>query len=323
VDSCCSTPPCGLSGATFTVKNGATTVANGTTGAGGTVTLDVGMAGDYTVVVAYGGNTLTQSSTSLFCGTTYTYYNACLVVTGCIGAPLAGASVTIAPGAGLSLSNTTVTTGADGKACWPYPSPGFDYSITRARFDPASGTVTGCSNVQLAATSGYRCTSCCNLPVCETINGTDIVVGGVTMTYVAGPNKWRGTVTYPFPGYCGCPAASVPITYTWPGNGGCNFVNVSMPTGGGPGNLCTVGFSLCGTDVAHASGTTNTDMPISGSLGCDPLSGTFTATGCTCTTCSAFGNTFPHGCAAGSFGGANWSALWGGATPMFTISDAC
>lgn len=323
VDSCCSVS-CNLSGATFTVKSGGTTVATGTTGAGGSVTLDLGTAGTYDVTVSYGGSTLTQSGVALACSS-YTYYYAGLHVIGCnlLGVP--GATVAVNPPAGITVSPTSVTSDGTGLARgFCYPTPSLPYTITQSRFLSTSGTTTACDNVSLTAATGYHCAPCCAWPVCDTLSLTDSVLGATTLTYDAAVGYWWGTLDFSFGGYCGCPASDTTVAYIWPASGNCNMIGVDHPTQTGAGNICTTGFLSC--PAAGTPSHTTWQGTAAGTAGCNPLSLSATANGCgTCVSC--FGGA-PQQCQNGfsHIGGNSYSTLWGSvglAGITVTVSDSC
>ncbi len=61
-----------LAGATVTIKSGGVTIVSGTTDGTGCVTLNIGTAGSYTVVISFPGYTTNTSTHTLSCGGTTT-----------------------------------------------------------------------------------------------------------------------------------------------------------------------------------------------------------------------------------------------------------
>lgn len=323
-DSCCASS-CGLSGATFTLKSGGTTVATGTTDATGCVTINAVTAGTYDLTVAYGGSTLTDSGFTVMCASTYTFFYAGLYVLGCNGQPVPGATVTVNPPAGLTVSPSSVTSDGTGLARgFCYPTPSLPYTITQSRFLTSTGTTTACDNVSLAPATGFHCAPCCGWPVCDTLNLTDSVLGAATLSYDAGLGYWWGTLSYSFGGYCGCPASATTVAYIWPYSGNCNVIGVSHPTQSAPGNICAASFLAC--PAAGTPSHTTAAGTASGSYSCNPFSNSFVANGCgTCVNCFA---TTPQQCQTGfsHLGPDSYSTLWGSAGLAgitFTLSDTC
>jgi hypothetical protein len=275
-DNCCAAPTCNViicvriaaniaTGVVVTAKDGGTTIATGTTQTGdGCVVLDVGMAGTYTFHVAiHAVNshfTDCDQDIAVNCGFTYEINFGIVFATGCIsGVGLAGVTVSVA-------GYADQTTDVDGNAyynCIPIGS--YAYTITHPRFQTITGTWTAefvlNADFGLAGpASGYQCMpEVCNLPVPNTLHGTDSQLGAVTITWTG--TLWEGTLTQNFAAYCGCAAKTgVTIRYRWPAAPSDYRIVVATRN---------VGGSLCA-----AVGTPNTNFfPVVGghSIACEPF----------------------------------------------------
>lgn len=116
----CSTTICvvlcgvgAISGASVTILSGGMTIAGGTTGGGGCVTLSIPSAGTYTVQVVVGGTMVHNASHSLTCGGTLTISTAPGVAC-CGGCPIPMQNVNLAfspdwaMGAGAPIPSCTL-----------------------------------------------------------------------------------------------------------------------------------------------------------------------------------------------------------------------
>jgi hypothetical protein len=305
-----------LSGATFTVFTLAgAMISSGTTDGTGCVGLAVPAAGNYKLTVAYGGNTLTVASVYISCSG-LTYENATVQALGCWNSPVPGAQVVITPGAGLTLSTTTLTTDSTGTVSFPYPvSTYYSYSITYgSRFATATGSTIDCITVNLAAAAGYEC-ACdpCPIPLCDTLDLTDSILGGCVLTF--GGGGWTGSIVTAFPGYCGCPAATVTVSYIFDG---CNLT-IYVHFANGALNPCT-GLDIAGCPNDAGSGIEYLGNTMTSAACALPASEwTATTAACVCAQCNAFGTIYPAGCFTGSSG----VAIWLGGASTITITDSC
>lgn len=243
-DTCCGTTVCNViicvprGGVVVTAKSGGTTIATGTTGAeDGCVVLNVGTAGTYTFHVAMHAVDSNYADVdrdiTVNCGFTYHVNFNQFFVTGCQdGVGLAGATITVA-------GYASQTTGADGLVYFSgVPTGSYAYTVTHARFQTASGTWPGDVNAQIelgtafpdssggfpGPATGYTCLPLfCNIPVSNTLNGTDAQLGAFTATYSSTLLLWEGirTVNYAADPDCGCVARTgITIRYRWPNDAG-------------------------------------------------------------------------------------------------------
>ena len=197
--------------------------------------------------------------------------------------PRYAATVAITPPAGITLATTSLTTNSSGQAGFPWVSTlTFGYSISYgSRFTTASGSQTGCFTVTLSPASGYTCAcSPCPIPMCNTLDLTDSVIGAVTLTFTGG-STWSGTIDYAFPGYCNCLAATIPVTYYYDG---CTL-NIEFPTGPGNVDPCN-GSDIEGCPIATGTDFAEISPSSTVSFSCAPtLDASYSISGCTQTLC--------------------------------------
>lgn len=270
-----------LADASVVIKSGSTVVASGTTNSLGCVTLCIGTAGSYEVIVTYpaGGYYTYDNTLSLACGDTYTvklvpigsptYCCVTFNVSGCCGGGVVGATITI--------GGATITTGADGSAVWCGTDPGsYPYSVCADRYACASGTYVissvcnsgGCSppptiGVALSPASGYECGgkatdgSGNSGPIPTTLTLSDSVYGGASLSYTGG-GIWTGQLTVSGMMFSGC-TPTFTLYYSF---NGC-------------GNQLLVSFcvEVCGDCKDIFGNITESDVP--GEVGCSGPNGSF------------------------------------------------
>lgn len=339
-----------LAGASVTVagKSNGTSVT-GTTDSSGCVTITFGAPIDpegYTYTMTYGGQTVTLGP-YIGCQPQVQFYWICYRVLGCLGLGhgVEGATVT------NTVTGVVQVTDANGYAYFLQGTQAVS-SITitcppRFQSYPAGGYYTEVDySFQLAPADGYICCSpvnhvpvSCNWPICTTIDLTDPVTGAITLIYtLPGPGNpngspgWIGSITYNFPGFCGCPADTTTITYFWD----CIDLYISVNSGTVKTTSCDciinpdqTHWMNCPTntpDGAPGSAGIQPPTPRVASFDCDPLDVTLTATGgCTCSTCHGA----PCGCATNNGStptGDAVAAIWGPGAPValtWTITDGC
>lgn len=226
-----------LSGATVTVYEhpGMIVVGSGTTGAPGTVSVDLPASGTYRVKVEKSGQVTQESYNSWSCPPTATtvYLGRVINVTviQCAsGVGFVGETVT-ATLSGVTYSAVTnssgvasISVGANGTydiACTPSSPRWQPYTGTQA----AATCGTFAKNAVLTLASGYQClywgttingvSQGCQVPLPTTLYATDPIYGAVTLVFSAvGGGRWTGTKTVSYAGAGGCIPVTATLTYT-------------------------------------------------------------------------------------------------------------
>lgn len=118
-------------------------------------------------------------------------------VTGC-GVNQAGATVTVTGPGGFSASGTTNGSGQVTFSVVGYPAGTYSWTVTKGvRFQSQSGTksvvcaTTNTQIVSLSAATGYRCASCCGIPIKENLWLTTPFGTTIAFNFVA--TQWQGT----------------------------------------------------------------------------------------------------------------------------------
>jgi hypothetical protein len=313
---CCGPPSCKicittklcvdavLSNVTVTVTQGGTTVGTGTSNASGVCCIDVPESGSYVVTVTKTGYTGSNKLVNVTCpGTTAAVLTLQLIanqhrfaVQGCGSSGVPGATVTINDG--------SYTTDSSGYVYFSAPIATYSYSVSAPRFTTKTGTVNiqFCTGSQvgsgpLTPASGYHCSlSSCPYPLPDSVTLTDSVIGTTTLSWVA-DRSWEGTLTYSFPGYCGCPAKSTTMKYSLSFFGATPSLSISAKvfTFGCPDNSVGSAYStLFGTSLADYV--------------CPPsFSGSSSAVVCNCGSISCVGRV--------------GETVYRGTNPTFTVTE--
>lgn len=118
-------------------------------------------------------------------------------VTGC-GVNQAGATVTVTGPGGFSASGTTNGSGQVTFSVVGYPAGTYSWTVSKGvRFQSQSGTksvvcaTTNTQIVSLSAATGYRCASCCGVPIKENLWLTTPFGTTIAFNFVA--SQWQGT----------------------------------------------------------------------------------------------------------------------------------
>lgn len=290
-----------ISGATFTVSQSGTTIGTCTTDGSGQCCVDVTATGSGTYVISvsktgYAGSTQTVT---ISCPGSHTYNLTLVVVAKQIDIVCHGCNSLGAPGVDVTINGGTYTTDSTGHVYLSAPVGTYTWTTSHPRFTASSHSITvGCGgsstgNANLTPASGYHCPCLtdCAWPLKDTLTLTDSVLGTVTLSYGTG---WQGTMTYNFPGYCGCPSASG-ISIFWTAfTGACTArgvygVNFNL------GPACPNNAGGAETDTV---GSTSHTCPENGAFN---YSGTITLS--PCPTPASFG------------------MIWQGSTPTVTITE--
>jgi hypothetical protein len=304
-----------VSGATFSVSG----AGSGTTDASGCVAVTIPTSGNSYSVTVTDPNGISLTLTMTLACETYIFHQTCFQVLGCHSAgtssnPTNGISVTITPASGLTLSSTTLTTDVTGTVCWPYTTDSYGWAISHYRIASQSGTTSSCGTTTLTAATGYTCACNCNMPICNTLDLTDSILGSTTLVNTG--SQWVGTLVISYPGLCGCPASTVTISYLWE----CELI-VGINVKPGPSNICCGGpVPTCPDDTGLAQASLINAFTLSGPT-CGYTDQTYTGTACPgCFNC---GGTV-GGCGTTECDGAQ-STIWGasGAAVVITVTDSC
>lgn len=159
---------------------------NGLAGLSGkTVFLRPGYPGEYLFQSSSVGSTGCSTGTLVF------------TVTGC-GVNQAGATVTVTGPGGFSASGTTNGSGQVTFSVVGYPAGTYSWTVSKGvRFQSQSGTksvvcaTTNTQIVSLSAATGYRCASCCGVPIKENLWLTTPFGTTIAFNFVA--SQWQGT----------------------------------------------------------------------------------------------------------------------------------
>ena len=169
-------------------------------------------------------------------------------VTGCSGAALSGATVSVTGPGGFSASGTTNGSGQVTFSVAGYPAGSYPWTVTYSpNFASSSGTktvscnVTNSVSVSLSPASGYTCLSgCCgNIPMKNNLFLTTPFGTTVAFDYNAlGGGKWEAVVVENLS--CrkgaGCVTSSTEAcTFYWSMGTGCTPLGFSTGTVGGKG----------------------------------------------------------------------------------------
>lgn len=211
VNGCDNKP---LAGVTVTVTGPGGFTATATTGSTGCTGIAIPAFGSYTVTLTKAGyKTTTQTINVKQCNQVFSFLmvpntaNPCVqfYVYGCCGIGLPGATINISgPGGSANL-----TTDGNGFATWCIPQPGtYTYTISHScHFISQSGTLSYtisqlCSffplqdvSVTLIPISGYICGFNGPYPTPPTLQLTDSVFGGATLTYDPVTNVYIGSIS--------------------------------------------------------------------------------------------------------------------------------
>jgi len=231
-----SCPGANVSGATFTVKQGSTTIGTCTTDASGNCCVDVTSTGTgtYQVYISKTGYTGSNATISVTCpGTT----NVDLLIANS-GAEtlriLSPCGPSNLDGATLTINGGTYVSSGGGLISIVLPNGSYPYTISYPpRFVDITGTavVAGCGitgiggNMTMSIASGYHCGFGCIQPLADTLFLTDSRYGPFTLTYNGTNLDWEGGGSVSVPAICSqlgfpCPAASSTLTYLFGGAGG-------------------------------------------------------------------------------------------------------
>jgi hypothetical protein len=240
VVSCAGTA---IIGASVTVDGGSPV----TTAAGGccSVNLCPGQksgAKSHQVRVTAAGFYPYSNTVSLSCAGTYTVKMLPTSGAGSVIVSAFGCCCDALPGATVAIAGDTYTTDSSGQVTLGFTEAGtYPWTISKARFNSCSGSVTITSNCAVGATAsccltvaaGFACVNsgtvgspvCCFPdPVPTTLNLTDSVAGGCSLTY-DGTQFWNGSVTFGFAGFAGLGAQDYTMTYQYPGVPSCGGAN--------------------------------------------------------------------------------------------------
>jgi hypothetical protein len=245
---CCGAPSCttticasgcpsgAVVGATVTIKQSGTTIATGTTGSNGCVTLSIPAAGTYEVIVTQANFKGFDGQLALVCGGTQTVLLQKLTTSATVlftiyGCCSKGQVINGLQGATITLSDgQTCTTDVNGQCSfWIGKAGTYSYTVTASRFQDYSSTFTITANcttttqsivVGLLNQAGYACgpesydKTASFYPIPTTLHLTDSVYGGCVLTYDAANLRWAGTLANAsFVSRCGCPAQTFDINY--------------------------------------------------------------------------------------------------------------
>jgi hypothetical protein len=138
---CCVVGTASISGATVTVKSGSTVIATGTTDGTGCVTLNVGTAGSYTVVISGLGSPDNTSTQTLSCGGTT---NIVISDLGCCFASLPSTVSFSMVGTfnGVAFSTSGTTSARTSTGCPVGGSNGPEWAKTTGFLSTGCGTFT-------------------------------------------------------------------------------------------------------------------------------------------------------------------------------------
>lgn len=174
-------------------------------------------------------------------------------VTGC-GVNQSGATVTVTGPGGFSASGTTDSLGQVTFSIVGYPSGSYSWTVSKSpRFVTQSGTKSVlCSSVNtqlviLGASTGYRCATCCGIPIKENLWLTTPFGQTVAFNFVT--SQWQATVVENIA--CrkgsGCATSSTEA---------CSFFYSMLGTGCSPsGNSAVVGVGSGGYDITTSPPT--------------------------------------------------------------------
>lgn len=226
LDNCSSAA---ISGASVTLKDsGGTTVGTATTNGSGQCCIGVSKKDTYSATITASGycdatdaGIVVNACVNTY-GQTVRMFPTTVVVhaTGCCGAALPGASVTITQGGTISSG----TTDSSGNVTLTAPCTGtYTVTVSKTRFVTNSTTAgaNSCSVVvSLAPDTGYVCVGCAD-PIPTTLSGTSATGGAFTLTY-DGVASWFGSLVYNSPPCLHfstlCPGGNTTVTYRLDGD---------------------------------------------------------------------------------------------------------
>lgn len=150
--------------------------------------------GTYLLARSIGGRWVSEYKSAVSGCTTGTLV---FTITGC-GVAQAGATVTVTGPGGFSASGTTDSAGQVTFSIVGYPAGAYPWTVSKSpRFVTQSGTKTVlCSAVNtqavgLIASTGYRCASCCGIPIKENLWLTTPFGNTVPFNFVS--TQWQAT----------------------------------------------------------------------------------------------------------------------------------
>lgn len=335
-------------GVSITVKDSnGNVVASGMTGPDGCFYASIPPGSYYVTAGPPIGMGCTTNLTNLTClGTTINFgrFGAC----GCLGLLITEEPVTfVIPGVGTFATDST---GYTDPICF-YNINLIGIVISAGRFSTVTVTTefgqlypplcalpcTVFSLISLVA-EGFHCSGCCNMPVCDTLDGTDAILGVVTLDWYApgvGLNtgiypQWIGILNYTYEGSCGCPDATIPVTYYWPvsgvisGGGTDCRIGVSIPAAGVSDHGCSECAGLWGcpsssiTDpsIGFTTGTIVDCFPLDVSGVVGPIDN----------QCKTDPFDPANTCGCGVFCGSCVTSIWGtgpATSTTLTLTDLC
>jgi hypothetical protein len=322
IQLCCTGQICAFDcasnypGVTITIKDlSGTTIISGVTDSTGCFNYGI-PPGTYNVTATPpSGYGCTATSVTVGCGTSYNFNFTRLGILGCAGTIVLEETVTfVVPGVGTL---TTDATGFTVPICsLILPSSGITISADRFTTVTTSGSgppvvpTSGCTAFQMGIPSyiesGYICFCNCNIPLCQTLQVTDSVLGALTLTYNPGTVSFEGSLSVPYAGYCDCPAGTAIVNYSLSQNPGrfCIqfFVSVNLYSNAGVADNCPAGTTQVAAGGRNATVVT-TCVPFE-------ITGTLSLSGLGC-----FGGTCGANCDL---------SVWGGApSTTLTITDSC
>jgi hypothetical protein len=127
----------------------------------------------------------------------------CVTATGCNGAILSGATVTVKDAGNVTVGTCT-TAGSPASCCVPITAAG-TYTVTVSGLTmyatkTQSVTATCATNnvtVSLVTATGYACSSCCQgFPIPSTLHAADDTTSGIVMTFDGPTATWVGCHTF-------------------------------------------------------------------------------------------------------------------------------
>jgi len=237
--------------------------------------------GTYLLARSIGGRWVSEYKSAVSGCTTGTLV---FTVTGC-GVAQAGATVTVTGPGGFSASGTTDSAGQVTFSIVGYPAGAYPWTVSKSpRFVTQSGTKTVlCSAVNtqivaLGATTGYRCASCCGIPIKENLWLTTPF--GTTIPFNFVTSQWQGsaveTLTCQKGTGFGCGVTS---------SEDCSFFYSMSGTGCSPiGNSGGLGIGRGGYDITTSPPT----MICDANAGCSNAAVIVRASGTVTRTCSPF-----------------------------------